>query len=66
MGLSVALFIFKAGFDFEGPSDDFLKRNYGDELVSLIQADRKAVYNSDTSSVYNPCIFDRFGTLVLY
>ncbi|MBT9189421.1 YfhO family protein [Zobellia russellii] len=47
LGLSVALFIFKAGFDFEGPSDDFLKRNYGDELVSLIQADRKAVYNSD-------------------
>ncbi|MDO6807772.1 YfhO family protein [Zobellia galactanivorans] len=47
LGLCVALFIFKAGFDFVGPSDEFLKRNYGDELVSLIQADRKAVYNSD-------------------
>jgi hypothetical protein len=47
LGLGVCLFVFKGMFDFEGPNDAFLKKNYGDELVSLIQADRKAVYNSD-------------------
>ncbi|WP_209403019.1 YfhO family protein [Pseudozobellia sp. WGM2] len=46
-GLGVLLFVFKGAFDFIGPSDDYLKKNYGDELVSLIQADRRAVYNSD-------------------
>ena len=46
-GLGVLLFVFKGAFDFIGPSDDYLKQNYGDELVSLIQADRRAVYNSD-------------------
>ncbi|SHJ67946.1 YfhO family protein [Pseudozobellia thermophila] len=47
LGLGVLLFVFKGAFDFVGPSDDFLIQNYGDELVSLIQADRRAVYNSD-------------------
>ncbi|WP_373516635.1 YfhO family protein [Pricia sp.] len=47
LGLGVCLFLFKGMFSFEGPNDAFLKKNYGDELVSLIQADRKAVYNSD-------------------
>jgi hypothetical protein len=46
-GLIVCLFLFKGMFDFIGPNDAFLKKNYGDELVSLIQADRKAVYNRD-------------------
>ncbi|HET8736127.1 MAG TPA: YfhO family protein [Pricia sp.] len=46
-GLIVALFLFKGMFSFEGPNDAFLKKNYGDELVSLIQEDRKAVYNND-------------------
>lgn len=46
-GLIATLFLFKGMFGFEGPNDAFLKKNYGDELVSLIQADRKAVYNSD-------------------
>ncbi len=47
LGLGVSLFVFKGMFSFEGPNDAFLKKNYGDELVSLIQSDRKAVYNSD-------------------
>ncbi len=47
LGLIAGLFLFKGLFDFEGLNDTFLKKNYGDELVSLIQADRKAVYNSD-------------------
>lgn len=47
LGLGVCLFLFKGMFGFEGPNDAFLKKNYGDELVSLIQSDRKAVYNSD-------------------
>ncbi len=47
IGLIAGLFLFKGLFDFEGLNDTFLKKNYGDELVSLIQADRKAVYNSD-------------------
>ncbi|MGB7395432.1 MAG: YfhO family protein, partial [Pricia sp.] len=46
-GLIVLLFVIKGMFDFEGPNDAFLKQNYGDELVSLIQADREAVYNGD-------------------
>jgi len=47
IGLIAALFLFKGMFSFEGPNDAFLIKNYGDELVSLIQADRKAVYNAD-------------------
>lgn len=46
-GLAVVLFLIKGIFDFKGPNDDFLIQNYGDELVSLIKSDRKAVYNSD-------------------
>ncbi|MBC6999249.1 YfhO family protein [Cytophaga sp. FL35] len=46
-GLGVLIFLVKGTFDFVGPSDQFLIRNYGDELVSLIQADRRAVYNND-------------------
>ncbi|MDT7827065.1 YfhO family protein [Pricia sp. S334] len=47
IGLIAALFLFKGMFSFEGPNEAFLIKNYGDELVSLIQADRKAVYNAD-------------------
>lgn len=46
-GLAVVLFLIKGIFDFKGPNDDFLIQNYGDELVTLIKSDRKAVYNSD-------------------
>ena len=34
-------------FNFEGASDVTIKRFYGDEMLSLIQLDRKAVYNND-------------------
>ncbi|MFK5972463.1 MAG: hypothetical protein QM485_04205 [Flavobacteriaceae bacterium] len=46
-GLGAALFLFKGMFDFEGASDSTILRYYGDEMLSLIQLDRKAVYNSD-------------------
>ncbi|MGB6150998.1 MAG: YfhO family protein [Pricia sp.] len=47
LGIGVALFLFKGMFEFEGRNDAFLEKNYGEQLLSLIQADRKAVYNSD-------------------
>ena len=47
LGLGVSLFLFKGMFDFIGRNDEFLKKNYGEQLVTLIQADRKAVYTSD-------------------
>ena len=47
LGLGLALLLFKGMFSFECQNDEVLKKNYGEELVSLIQLDRKAVYNSD-------------------
>ncbi len=63
LGLGVALFVFKGMFDFVGASDEFLKKNYGDELVSLIQADRKAVYNSD---LFRSLIFVFLAALAMW
>lgn len=47
MGLGLALFLFKGMFSFTGINDDILKRYYGQEILTLIQLDRKAVYTSD-------------------
>ena len=63
VGLGVALFVFKGMFDFIGPSDEFLKKNYGDELVSLIQSDRRAVYNND---LFRSLIFVFLAALALW
>ncbi|WP_298476236.1 YfhO family protein [uncultured Maribacter sp.] len=48
VGLLIALLLFKGMFNFSGSDDAFIKQNYGDELMSLIQLDREAVYTSDT------------------
>lgn len=63
LGLGVALLLFKGMFDFEGRNDEFLKKNYGDELVSLIQSDRKAVYNSD---LFRSLMYVFLATLALW
>lgn len=47
LGIVLALFLFKGAFSFESFSDETLKRYYGDEILSLIQLDRKSVYTSD-------------------
>ncbi len=46
-GLGIVLLVVKGLFSFIGQNDELLKKNYGDELVSLIQLDREQVYNSD-------------------
>ena len=63
LGFGIALFAFKGMFDFIGPSDDYLKKNYGDELVSLIQADRRAVYNND---LFRSLIFVFLAVIALW
>ncbi|MBT8300317.1 MAG: YfhO family protein [Maribacter sp.] len=47
LGIVLALLLLKGAFSFESFSDETLKRYYGDEILSLIQLDRKAVYTSD-------------------
>ena len=63
LALGLLLLIVKGTFDFVGPSDDFLIKNYGDELVSLIQADRRSVYNSD---LFRSMILVFLAALVLW
>jgi len=47
LGLGILLFLFKGVFNFSGFHDDTLKRYYGEEMLNLIQSDRKSVYTSD-------------------
>ncbi|NND78373.1 MAG: YfhO family protein [Maribacter sp.] len=47
LGIVLALLLLRGSFSFESFSDETLKRYYGDEILSLIQLDRKAVYTSD-------------------
>lgn len=63
LGVGFALLLFKGVFDFVGRNDAFLKKNYGDELVSLIQSDRKAVYNSD---LFRSLIYVLLAALALW
>ncbi len=63
LGLGALLLIFKGQFDFVGASDPIYKRNFGDEVVSLIQLDRKAVYNSD---LFRSLIYVLLTTLVIW
>lgn len=46
-GLGAILLLVKGTLSFSGLNDDTLRRYYGDDIVSLIQADRKAVYSAD-------------------
>ncbi len=47
VGLGVLLFLVKGMFSFSGASDGYLEQNYGKELMTLIELDRKQVYTSD-------------------
>ncbi|WP_224482937.1 YfhO family protein [Robertkochia aurantiaca] len=42
-----ALFVFSGAFSFVGPYDDYYAQSFGQELIEVIKADRKAVYTSD-------------------
>jgi hypothetical protein len=48
LGLIVGLFLIKGMFDFEGMSDSTYRQYFGEELMSMIQLDREAVYINDT------------------
>ncbi|NAY91072.1 YfhO family protein [Muricauda sp. JGD-17] len=47
-GLGVAILLLKGFFDFEGLRDETYSRYFGDELMTMIQRDREAVYINDT------------------
>lgn len=48
LGLGVFIFLIKGFFDFEGLRDETYRGYFGDELMTMIQRDREAVYVSDT------------------
>lgn len=47
-GLGVALLLLKGTFDFMGQSDETFRQYFGDEVVTMMQLDREAVYVNDT------------------
>ena len=47
-GLVVGLLLFKGMFDFEGISDATYQQYFGEELMTMIQRDREAVYINDS------------------
>ncbi|MBA4743836.1 MAG: YfhO family protein [Muricauda sp.] len=48
VGLGIFIFLLKGFFDFEGMRDETYRGYFGDELMTMIQRDREAVYVSDT------------------
>ncbi len=48
VGLGVIIFLIKGFFDFEGLRDETYRSYFGDELMTMIQRDREAVYINDT------------------
>ena len=48
VGLGIFIFLLKGFFDFEGLRDETYRGYFGDELMTMIQRDREAVYVSDT------------------
>ncbi|MEC3964697.1 YfhO family protein [Flagellimonas halotolerans] len=48
VGLGIFIFLLKGFFDFEGLRDETYRGYFGDELMTMIQGDREAVYISDT------------------
>ncbi|WP_158977696.1 YfhO family protein [Cellulophaga sp. L1A9] len=48
IGLGILLLLTKSLFHFEGASDPYLEKNYGNELMTMIRLDREAVYTNDT------------------
>jgi len=63
MGIGVLLFLVKGMFNFIGQSDETYRQYYGDDIVSLIIADRKAVYNSD---ILRSLIYVALAALVIW
>ncbi|WP_349351136.1 MULTISPECIES: YfhO family protein [unclassified Flagellimonas] len=48
LGLGILIFLLKGFFDFEGLRDETYRGYFGDELMTMIQRDREAVYINDT------------------
>lgn len=48
VALGVIIFLIKGFFDFEGLRDETYRSYFGDELMTMIQRDREAVYINDT------------------
>lgn len=48
LGLGVFVFLLKGFFDFEGLRDEMYRGYFGDDVMTMIQRDREAVYTSDT------------------
>ena len=63
LGIGVLLFLVKGMFSFTGQSDETYRQYYGDDIVSLIVADRKAVYNTD---IFRSLIFVALAALVIW
>ncbi|MBC9795643.1 YfhO family protein [Sinomicrobium weinanense] len=47
LGVVVLLFLGRGTFDFIGDRDEMIRQYYGNEIVDMIRADRKAMYGSD-------------------
>lgn len=63
LGLGIFLLLIKGMFTFTGQSDETLRQYYGDDILALIKADRKSVYNSD---VFRSLIYMGLAGLVLW
>ncbi|MEM9076422.1 MAG: YfhO family protein [Bacteroidota bacterium] len=48
LGLVIFIFVLMGFFDFVGAQDETYRSYFGDELISMIQRDREAVYINDT------------------
>lgn len=63
VGIGAVLLLSKGMFTFSGLNDDTFRRYYGDDIVALIQADRKAVYTAD---IFRTLIYVGLTTLVAW
>nr|WP_298998566.1 YfhO family protein [uncultured Allomuricauda sp.] len=63
LGLVVTIFLLMGFFDFVGMRDETFRSYFGDELVSMIQRDREAVYINDT---IRSLIYVVLATLVIW
>ncbi|GAB4519038.1 MAG: YfhO family protein [Allomuricauda sp.] len=63
LGLGILIFLLKGFFDFEGLRDETYRGYFGDELMTMIQRDREAVYINDT---IRSIIYVTLATAVLW
>ncbi|MEM9362557.1 MAG: YfhO family protein [Bacteroidota bacterium] len=63
VGLVVFIFLLMGFFDFVGARDETFRSYFGDELISMIQRDREAVYIYDT---LRSLIYVALAALVLW